>query len=178
MNKKPAKWKPLGLPSKSQSLQLPPSAEPKPVQPTRPFSRKLFEPIISRSITLDKLATEVVLHAFDIDCTHDIQTCYGDIYKIVNALMDYAKMLEEVCDEWGLQGYHRAVYELHAENLRAVAKKYQESIGYDYDAALARCEAKKKRQHKDNDIGGDGLEMAVKRGQLNSKKSQAEKKEY
>ena len=104
MSKKPAKWKPLALPSKPQTPQLPSSMESNPTQPIRHFPRKLFEPIISRSIALDKLETEVVLHAFDINGTHDIQTCYGNIYKVVNALMDYAKMLEEVCDEWGLQG--------------------------------------------------------------------------
>jgi len=169
MSKKPAKWKPLGLSSKSQSLQLLPPAEPKPVQPTRHFPRKLFEPIISRAIALDKLATVVVLHAFDINGTHDIQTCYGDIYKVVNALMDYAKMLEEVCDEWDLQGYHRAVYELHAENLRTIAEKYQAGIGYDYDKAIERCQAKKRKTKTDGDIGGEALELSFRKSRKGKK---------
>lgn len=169
MNKKPVKWKPLGLPSKSQPLQLPPPVESKPMRPTRHFPRKLFEPIISRSIALDKLATEVVLHAFDVNGTHDIQTCYGDIYKIVNALMDYAKMLEEVCDEWNLQGYHRAVYEVHAENLRAIAKKYQAGIGYDYDEAMDRCRTKKRTAKTDDDIGGEALELSLRKSRKGKK---------
>lgn len=168
MDKKPAKWKPLALPSRSQTPQLPPSVESKPAQPTRHFSRKVFELIMSRSIALDKLETEVVLHTFDVNGTHDIQTCYGDIYKIVNALMDYAKMLEEVCDEWNLQGYHRAVYEVHAENLRVIAKKYQASIGYDYDKAVERCRTKRKPK-TDDDIGGDALELTFRKSRKGKK---------
>ena len=126
--------------------------------------RKLFEPIISRPMELEQYASEITLHMRDIDGDHEIRTCYGDIYKIVNALMDYARLLELVCDEWRLQGYHRVYYEYHAEKLRAIAKKYQEGIGYDYDAAIEQCKAKKKRGPKDDSIGGDALELAMSRG--------------
>ena len=30
----------------------------------------------------------------------EVQTCYGDLYVIVNALRDYANLLEGVIDEW------------------------------------------------------------------------------
>lgn len=37
------------------------------------------------------------------------------------------------CDpEWGLTGYHAAVYELHAARCREIAGKYAAAIGYDY----------------------------------------------
>lgn len=88
--------------------------------------------------------------------------------------MDYARLLELSCDEWDLQGYHRAIYELQAEKLRAIAKKYQESIGYDYDAAVARCEAKRKKKRKDDDIGGEALELFAKRGQKKSDKKEGD----
>ena len=126
--------------------------------------RKLFEPIISRPMELEQYASEITLRMRDIDGDHEIRTCYGDIYKIVNALMDYARLLELVCDEWHLQGYHRVYYEYHAEKLRAIAKKYQEGIGYGYDAAVEQCKAKKKRGPKDDSIGGDALELAMSRG--------------
>lgn len=126
--------------------------------------RKLFEPIMSRPIELDQFATELTLHLRDADGDREIKTCYGDIYKIINALMDYARLLDLVCDEWHLQGYHRAYYEYHAEKLRAIAKKYQEAIGYDYDAAVEKCKNKKKRGPKDDSIGGDALELAMSRG--------------
>ena len=45
--------------------------------------------------------------------------------------MDYARLLELACDEWDLQGFHRATYEYHAKKLRAIAKKYQVGIGGD-----------------------------------------------
>lgn len=34
------------------------------------------------------------------------RTCYGDLYVIVNALRDYANLLESVVDEWNLTGFH------------------------------------------------------------------------
>ena len=54
-----------------------------------------------------------------------MKTCYGDVVKIVNALRDYAKLLETVCDEWDLGGFHRATYEYQAEKLRQIADKLQ-----------------------------------------------------
>lgn len=144
-------------------------ALPKPPEPithtSGKFPRNVFEPIMSRTINLDKLATKVTFRLHDADGEREIKSCYGDIYKVINALMDYARLLELTCDEWNLQGYHRAIYELYAEDFRKIAKKYQEAIGYDYDAAVARCDAKKKKQRKrDDDVGGDALELALKRG--------------
>jgi len=143
---------------------------PKPVPQSGNYPRKRFEPIISQSIELDKPAKEFIIQLHDADGEREIWSCYGDIYKVINALMDYARMLELVCDEWDLQGYHRAIYELHAEKLRSIAKKYQESIGYDYDAAVARCRAKKNKPHKDDDVGVDALELAMKKEQQKFKK--------
>ena len=134
----PKSWKP---PYPSSPVQKVPQLQaPNSETTQRKLSpRERFEPIISRPIELEK----VTLHLHDADGEREIKTCYGDIYKIVNALMDYARLLELACDEWGLEGFHRATYEYHAEKLRAIAKKYQAGIGYDYDIALAKCEAKK-----------------------------------
>lgn len=108
------------------------------------------------------MATEITFQLHDADGDREIKSCYGDIYKVINALMDYAKLMELVGDEWNLQPHHRAIYEIHAEKLRGIARKYQKAIGYDYDAAVARCEAKKKKAHQDDDIGGDALDLAMK----------------
>ena len=68
-----------------------------------------YEPRMSASIDLERyLSSEVMLHVFDLSGTFEVKTCYGDVVKIVNALRDYAKLLELVCDEWDLGGYHRA----------------------------------------------------------------------
>lgn len=154
----PAPWKPPALPKPAQPQAL------KPAKVSNTYPRESFEPLLSRPIKLDQLATEVIFRLHDADGEREIKSCYGDIYKVINALMDYSRLLELCCDEWDLQGYHRAIYELHAEKLRVIAKKYQESIGYDYDAAVARCEAKRKKKRKDDDIGGDALELFTKRG--------------
>lgn len=66
----------------------------------------------------------------------------------------------------------RAVNEVTADKLRSIAKKYQTAIGYDYDEAVAKCEAKKKRKPKDDDVGGDALELAMKRGKRSPKKKE------
>lgn len=170
---KPKPWKPLSLPAKSTPPQLPKPASSKALMPAHTdgdYRREVFEPIISGPIELGKFVTEVTFRLRDADGEREIRSCYGDIYKVINALMDYARILEQSCDEWGLQGYHRAVYELYAKDFRAIAKKYQEAIGYDYDAAVARCNAKRNRVHKDENIGGDALEMAVKHQSRNPKK--------
>ena len=158
----------FGLPRPWKPIPQPASSKPTPAKGK--YRREFFEPILSRTIELNKLTTEVVFQLHDADGEREIRSCYGDIYKVINALMDYARMLELVCDEWNLGAYHRAVYELQAGNLRSIAKKYQEAIGYDYDAAVAKCEAKKKRTRKDDDIGGDALELT-----LNHKREKREK---
>ena len=91
-----------------------------------------YEPQLSASIDLERyLSSEMLLHVFDLSGTHEVKTCYGDVVKIVNALRDYAKLLELVCDEWELAGFHRATYEYQAEKLRQIADKFQCGIGYD-----------------------------------------------
>lgn len=126
---------------------------------------EIYEPVISRPVDLDALGVEVTLHVFDIHSNHEIKTCCGDICKIVNALRDYSRLLEMVCDEWDLGGFHRAAYEFHAETLRELAGKFQEGIGYDYDAAVAKCQKKRGKKQHDKDVGGEALTM----GYLKSK---------
>ena len=166
-----APWKPIALPQPASLKAL------KPAHGPGDHRREAFEPIISRTIEIDKFVAEVVLRYRDLDGEHEIRTCPGDIYKIVNVFMDYARLLELVNDEWDLDPYRRAVNEVTADKLRSIARKYQEAIGYDYEAALAKCEAKKKKAHKDEDIGGDALELAMKRGRRGTKKTSDKKKE-
>lgn len=163
----PKSWKPPYPSSPVQKVPQPQASNSETTQ--RKLSpRERFEPIISRPIELEK----VTLHLHDADGEREIKTCYGDIYKIVNALMDYARLLELACDEWDLQGFHRATYEYHAKKLRAIAKKYQVGIGYDYDVTVAKCEAKKKKPHKDDDIGGDAMELALKQARRQAQKEE------
>lgn len=124
-----------------------------------------YEPQLSASIDLERgLSSEVLLHIFDFSGTHEVKTCYGDVVKIVNALRDYAKLLELVCDEWELAGFHRAAYEYQAEKLRQIANKLQCGIGYDYDAAVRKCQKLRGKKPRNDDVGEDAMVLAVKRG--------------
>ena len=123
-----------------------------------------YEPLVSRPVELDALGVEVTLNVFDIHGDHVIQTCYGDICKIVNALRDYSKLLEMVCDEWGLEGFHRATYEFHAEKLREIAGKFQAGIGYDYDDAVTKCRKKRDKKQREEDVGGEALAIGYLKG--------------
>lgn len=122
--------------------------------------REQFEPVVSQPMELDALGTELTLCFEDIGGPCEIRTCYGDICKIVNALRDYSKLLRMVCTEWNLQGFHQAVYEIHAETLEKISKKYQAGIGYDYDKAMEKCQKKRERAQRDDDVGGEALMMA------------------
>lgn len=117
-----------------------------------------YEPVISQPIDMD---TEIILDVFDIHGDREIKTCCGDICKIVNALRDYSRMLVIVCDTWKLQGFHRSTYEYHAEKLRGIADKFQAGIGYDYDAVLEKCRQRRSKKSRDEDVGGEAVEMAL-----------------
>ena len=93
----------------------------------------------------------------------ELHTCYGDLYVIVNALRDYANLLESVIPEWGLTGFQAATYELHAARCRKISGKYAAAIGYDYDKALERCEKRRAKGERDSDTGMDGLEAFVRK---------------
>lgn len=121
--------------------------------------KEVFEPIVSTPIELEELGTELLICFQDIGGSCEIRTCYGDIYRIVNALRDYSRLLEMVCDQWDLHGYHRASYEYHAQKVREIAQKYQAGIHYDYDAAVEKCRKKREKKQRDDDVGGDALEQ-------------------
>ena len=135
------------------------------VKPLLNLPSGTYEPRLSTSIDLERcLSSEVLLQVFDLSGTHEVRTCYGDVVKIVNALRDYAKLLETVCDEWKLGGFHRATYEYHAEKLRQIADKFQCGIGYDYDAAVRKCQKLRGKRPRNADVGEDAMVLAVKRG--------------
>lgn len=91
----------------------------------------------------------------------EVRTCYGDLYVIVNALRDYANLLEGAVQEWGLRGFHASTYELHAARCRKIAGKYAVAIGYDYDKAVERCWKRRAKCSRNDDTGMDGLEALI-----------------
>lgn len=128
--------------------------------------RERFEPVISRPIDLESLSEkELALCFLDKGAQQQLNTCYGDLYKVINALMDYAHLLDMVCDQWDLQAFHRATYEYHADKLRKIAAKFQAGIGYDYAAAVEKCQKRRNRTVPESDIGDDALAQMVRRKQ-------------
>ena len=91
----------------------------------------------------------------------EIRTCLGDIYVIVNALRDYANLLERAAITQELTEVHGAIFHLHAARCRKIAGKYASAIGYNYDAALKRCRKRRARVRQNSDTGMDGLEALV-----------------
>ncbi len=131
---------------------------------TTELKREIFEPIMNRPVKMEELLKQELIFSYiDLDGSHELKTCYGDILKTINALMDYTRMLRMVCDQWNLQGFHRATYEYHADKLQEIARKYPAAIGYDYDAAVEKCRKKQERKQCQDDIGEDAMTLAVRR---------------
>lgn len=131
------------------------------------FPQQQFQPILEQSMLLDGILQPEELEITFKDIKQGdvhIRTCYGDIYKIVNALRDYSRLLLLTCEAWNLTGFHRATYEYHAQKAHEIADKYQAAIGYDYDKSLAKCREKqaKKKKSDDSDVGGEVLELMLR----------------
>ncbi len=96
----------------------------------------------------------------------ELNTCYGDLYVIVNALRDYANLLEGAIQEWHLTGCCAATYELHAARCRKIAGKYAAAMGYDYDKAVERCQKRRAKGNRGSNTGMDGLEALVRKREI------------
>lgn len=128
------------------------------------LNKDALEPVIEQTITLNDLDAPVILTFLTEKGRQQIQTCPGDIYKTVNALMDYGRLLELAIEQWDLQGFHKATYEIHAEQCRAIAGKYAAGIGYDYQKAVERCKRKKEKPVRDEGVGEDALVLTAQKG--------------
>ena len=128
--------------------------------------REIYEPVLAHHMEVEEyLKQELTLSYVDLDGSHELQTCYGDILKTINALMDYTRMLDLVCEQWHLTGFHRATYEYQAGKLREIAEKFQTAIGYDYAAAVEKCRKKQAKKQRSDDVGEDALTLTVRRQQ-------------
>lgn len=136
------------------------------------FSAENFEKAMTETVEMteiDGVEEDAVLCFTDIGkygipaSEKNVQTCYGDLYVVVNALRDYSSLLERVIREWNLTGYQAAYYEMHATRCRKIAGKYAAAIGYDYDKALERCQKRRAKGERAGDFGVDGLEALVRR---------------
>lgn len=123
-------------------------------------SDERLTPMVPEPIELEILGTELTLCFRAVNGPCEIRTCYGDMCKIVNTLRDYSRLLLEACEEWDLQGYHRAIYELQAKKLKKISMKFQTGIGYDYDKAVEECRKNQSKRSRNEDVGGEAMMMA------------------
>ena len=141
------------------------------------FQEESFGELMDLSAELSETMTEdFLMQIADLQKTHEISLVYGDILKTILALRDYAEIMEQVCDEWSLEGFHRAIYELRAKNLLEISRKLENGIGFHYDAAMQKCERRKKRSKKDNGVGEDALVLATKQHELENTTAEAPSK--
>ena len=92
-----------------------------------------------------------------------MNTCIGDLYVIVNALYDYAGILEQATARRKLDSYHKELYLLYAARCRRIAEKFSRQMWYDYDKALERCQKRRAKESSGDDTGLDGLEATVQK---------------
>lgn len=137
------------------------------------LGEEVMAPVMEQPFQMDLLGESVVISFLGKKRTETLTVCMGDIYKTVNALMDYARLLELAVKEWNLEGYHRMTYEIHAEEYRKVAQKFADGIGYDYQKALETC--KKKQSRRDEGVGEEALVLTVRQAQRNASEEGTDK---
>lgn len=113
-------------------------------------------------------------------CYQGIHSCEGDVIVICNAMADYADLLMEYIRQSDYEGYQKAFYEIYAERCRKISLKLQEQIGYDRDAAIEKCRAKRKyygqgSEDDNNDVGEDAMVLAVRKSRAQAKAQEGEK---
>lgn len=128
---------------------------------------------------IDGLEQGAVLRYISVpkrNAAHDmleLSTCIGDLYVIVNALYDYAGILEQATARQKLDSYHKELYLLYAARCRRIAEKFSRQMGYDYDKALERCQKRRAKEKGGDDTGMEGLEAIVEnRGRKGKSKNE------
>lgn len=71
----------------------------------------------------------------------EIHSCYGDIIIIINAMADYAGLLDDYRMMYpeGLNAFQAATYEYQANRCRKIQKSLEQQMGYDRDKCKFSC---------------------------------------
>ncbi len=99
-----------------------------------------------------------------------IQSCEGDLILAVNAMVDYADLMDRhraAHPEMG--AFEAATREYYAGRYRTIAAKLAAALGYDREATLERCRRRQEKQRTD-DIGEEALTLLAARGNGKGKK--------
>lgn len=100
-----------------------------------------------------------------------IETSSGELRIIIDALADYHDIVMEKVKV--MEGYAEAAWINRADKIKKIQTKLEESIGYSRDKQIEVCQ--KKKSKKQDDIGGDALELAFNRS-ANKKENKPENK--
>lgn len=95
-----------------------------------------------------------------------IETCEGDIILIINAMLDYADLLEAKAK--GMESpFEAESARYYVDRFRRIAEKYSKAIKYSREKAIQNCEKKKHRQA--DDFGEEAMALMVKFGNIKNK---------
>lgn len=96
-------------------------------------------------------------------CDYVVSCSYGDIVLIICMLHDYVRMLDETRNTIQWEAYYR-------DKFIKMADRLSEQIGYDYDAAVEKCEKNMQKKETSADVGEEAMALALKYG--NGKKKE------
>lgn len=99
-------------------------------------------------------------------CDYVVSCSYGDIVLIICMLHDYVRLMDETRNTIQWEAYYR-------DKFIKMADRLSEQIGYDYDAAMEKCEKNMQKKETSADVGEEAMALALKYG--NSKKKEKTK---
>lgn len=110
-----------------------------------------------QSIKYDANKEVEVEHCINIKklCDYKVSCSYGDIVFIICILKDYLKLIEE---KEGM------MWDYYKDKFSKLANKLSTQIEYDYEKQLEKCKKKMGTKTSDDDIGGEAMALAIKRG--------------
>lgn len=89
-------------------------------------------------------------------CDYVVSCSYGDIVLIICMLHDYVKMLDETRNTIQWEAYYR-------DKFIKMADRLSEQIGYDYDAAMEKCEKNMQKKETSADVGEEAMALALQK---------------
>ncbi len=87
-------------------------------------------------------------------CDYKVSCSYGDIVFIICILKGYLKLTK---DKEGM------MWDYYREEFAKLANKLSIQIEYDYENQFEKCRKKMSKKVSDNDIGGEAMDLAIKR---------------
>lgn len=116
----------------------------------------------------------VPIRYLELDGEHkEIQLCYGDIIIIINAMADYAGLLDDYRMMYPerLNAFEVATYEYQANRCRKIQKSLEQQMGYDRDKAFEKCQKRRARQ-ADDDVGEEALVLLARKNANEERKKE------